>query len=179
MTDLAIVIPVYNDWDSLNKLIPKIDQALGAENFQVALFVIDDASFINGSIDVPKAEGLNKIKVIEVVEFNCNLRHQRAIAVGLCEVFSRGAFEAVIVMDSDGEDRPEDIPALIKQYRRNQDKIVVARRGKRSEGQLFQFGYIVYRFIFRALTGKRLTHLLQCPYERKQPLSTLYIIDMK
>jgi glycosyltransferase involved in cell wall biosynthesis len=154
---LAIIIPLFNDWESLNKLIPKIDHALKHEALQTELIIVNDASIEESTVDVEHFKNLEKITKIDIIHLNCNMGHQRAIAIGLSEVFNRKTIDAVVVMDSDGEDRPEDIPSLIHQFRKEKDNIIVAHRGKRSEGRVFQIGYYIYRFIFRVLTGKAIT----------------------
>jgi hypothetical protein len=80
--------------------------------------------------------------------------HQRAIALGLAEVAEREDIHAVVVMDADGEDQPEDILKLIALHQKDPDAIIVASRAKRSEGLVFVTFYMLYRLIFRILTGK-------------------------
>jgi len=63
----------------------------------------------------------------------------------------------VVVMDSDGEDRPIDINKLIESLdNNNSDKIIFAKREKRSEGFIFKFFYQIYKVIFYALTTQKL-----------------------
>jgi len=94
------------------------------------------------------------IRGIEILNLAYNMGSQRAIALGLREAASRDAVDAVVVMDADGEDRPEDIPKLITVLDENPDTIVVALRAKRSEGVLFSVLYAAYKLMFRVLTGK-------------------------
>jgi len=81
--------------------------------------------------------------------------HQRAIAIGLSEVFQREHYDAVVVMDADGEDRPEDVFKLIQAFLEDPNRIVVAQRTKRSEGWLFRRLYALYKLLFRGLVGTR------------------------
>jgi polyisoprenyl-phosphate glycosyltransferase len=152
---LAIVIPVYNDWKSLSLLLPRLDKALSDKSVDISLLVINDASSTDHNLVKESLSEFNAIKQIDIINLNCNLGHQRAIAIGLVEVFRRGSFDAVIVMDADGEDRPEDAGKLLDMYVKGTDeKIIVARRDKRSEGKIFKLGYFVYKLIFRLLTGQ-------------------------
>ena len=65
--------------------------------------------------------------------------------------------DMVVVMDSDGEDRPKDIMKLIEQASEDKlEKIVFAKRKKRSEGPLFKFFYNIYKLIFHFLTSQKL-----------------------
>ncbi len=73
---------------------------------------------------------LDNFESIELIELVCNLGSQRAIAVGLAEISHAHDFDAVVVMDSDGEDRPEDIPALLEEAERHTGSIIVASRTK-------------------------------------------------
>jgi hypothetical protein len=66
-------------------------------------------------------------------------------------------FDFALVMDSDGEDRPIDAARLIEVHERNPDDIVVAQRGRRSEGITFRLFYQFYKFLFRMLTGKAIS----------------------
>jgi hypothetical protein len=91
-----------------------------------------------------------------VVKLRCNLGHQRAIAIGLVEAMAVGGFDAVLVADSDGEDRPADMGRLIEQHRARRDAVIVARRSKRSEGLRFRLFYAIYKTMFRAFTGKKI-----------------------
>jgi glycosyltransferase involved in cell wall biosynthesis len=84
--------------------------------------------------------------------------HQRAIIIGLCFVSGMNhQSDYVIVMDSDGEDKPSDIPRLIKACKEQQkEKIIFARRDKRSEGMKFKVSYYFYKALFYALTSKNI-----------------------
>lgn len=154
-TDLALVIPVFDDWASVAALLTAIDEcpALGDTTFYVIL--VNDGG---ASADREQVETLRcrRIRQIEVFDLVCNLGHQRAIAVGLVGAEILGSVAGVIVMDGDGEDRPEDIPGLLRAARERPGHIVCARRSKRSEPWLFRLGYWGYKLAFRALTGVRI-----------------------
>ena len=92
------------------------------------------------------------LKNISILHLRRNLGHQRAIATGLVYVYQNVACDAVVVMDGDGEDRPDDLPALLKEYSRTQ-KIVFAARAKRLEHWTFRALYHVYRWLHLLLTG--------------------------
>lgn len=149
-----IVTPVFNDWTSFKTLITEIDRVLAGQEINLSILAVNDASTIEHDLDSKILDKLNIVSDIELLHLSCNLGHQRAIAIGLADIMHRQNFDAVIVMDSDGEDRPEDLIAMIDAFRNESDKIIIARRDKRSEGRLFQTGYIIYKFLFRILTGK-------------------------
>lgn len=154
--DLAIIIPVYNDWDGLSNLILDLDfqlariQSIGSSS----LFIVDDAS--NSIEPLYFSDKLTRIQRLEVIRLGCNLGHQRAIAIGLSDVISRASFDVFLIMDSDGEDSPSDVIKLFNTWHRNPDSVVVARRSGRHEGPLFIVFYQIYLFLFQFLSGRRL-----------------------
>jgi hypothetical protein len=99
---------------------------------------------------------LTNIHQVRLIRLRNNLGHQRAIAIGLVEAAEDGSFDAVLVADSDGEDRPSDMARLLAEHRARPDAIVVARRSKRSEGLRFRAFYAVYKTVFRLFTGKQI-----------------------
>jgi glycosyltransferase involved in cell wall biosynthesis len=151
---IGIVIPVFNDWTSLDLLIGKLNQEVDRTEFKLRIFVIDDASS-----EPPEPHCLLEDRQaldIQLVRLSNNLGHQRAIAVGLVIASRDEDLEAVVVMDADGEDQPEDVPRLLSAWSEDTNKIVVAQRRKRSEGLAFKFFYALYKVAFRIMTGQRI-----------------------
>ncbi len=157
---VVILIPCFNDWEALARLLPQIDSVLftsqrqkNAPRWNASVLVVDDAS----TEPMPKAwpcRVLTHIRSVEVLHLRCNLSHQRAIALGLFHAHEFTDADAVLVMDGDGEDRPEDLPALLDEFERcGRQKAVFAARTKRLESAAFQFFYRAYRLIHYALTG--------------------------
>lgn len=151
---LAIVAPVFNDWESFQELCLGIDRCTFPSNAEIFVFAVDDGSSEPPGDFSALARNLTQIDGIEILQLTCNLGHQRAIAAGLSDVFSRGGFDFVIVMDGDGEDRPADIERLIDAAKRHENAIVVAQRAERSEGRVFRALYSLYKAAFVLLTGK-------------------------
>lgn len=129
----------------------RLDAIAGAVAEPLRVFLVDDGSTGPGLGTLGFAP--RALHSIEVVELFGNLGHQRAIAIGLDACLRASAPTGVIVMDGDGEDRPEDVLLLLEAHRRTPDAIVVARRTKRSEGISFRILYRLYKAAFRALTG--------------------------
>lgn len=153
---VTLVIPVYDDWASLERLLGAIDSQSDLESVEFELLVIND-----GSRGVPPphfwaANRFRHIRSLRLINLICNLGHQRAIAVGLVTAAKELAADGVIVMDGDGEDRPEDIPRLIATARQMPGYIVCARRSKRSEPTIFKLFYAAYKTMFRILAGTRI-----------------------
>ncbi len=150
---LAVVTPVFNDWASFRVLAGALDDLAPAWDADVTLLAIDDGST---EPDDPSswAHRIRNLQRIEIIALACNLGHQRAISVGLCEVASRKHFDAVVVVDSDGEDQPSDVGRLIEAHRGARSAVIGASRSKRSEGPAFRALYRVYKVLFKLLTGK-------------------------
>ena len=153
--DLTVVSPVFNDWEPLRATLEGLDRVLADEEVRLSVIVVDDGSTEEQTLEAGDLESLERLDQVELLHLTCNLGHQRAIAVGIAEAVQRDRpTDAVLVMDSDGEDRPEEVLALLQAHRKNPETIVVAQRTRRSEGPLFRFGYILYKTLFRTLTGK-------------------------
>jgi polyisoprenyl-phosphate glycosyltransferase len=154
---IAVVTPVFNDWPSLSILLDRISDIYRPEQIQFSIAIVDDGS----TQPVPPLHaavgGRSCIRRVEIIRLVTNLGHQRAIAVGLVQVSQWSTIDAVLVMDSDGEDRPEDIATLADAFRVNPDAAILAQRSKRSEGLIFRIGYLIYKLLFRLLTGQNIS----------------------
>lgn len=145
--------PVYNDWESFSILVKAIEEYPKHKDLLFQIIVIND-----GSIEDYKDHKISKNTPIEIVNLKTNIGHQRAIAVGLQYINDiKSDFDYVIVLDSDGEDKPEDITFLISKCQTlNNFKIVFAQRKKREESVFFKIGYFFYKNIFYCLTGQKI-----------------------
>jgi len=150
---LRIVMPVFNDWASAGELIRHLDTALAVGGWRVQVIAVDDGSTMGPPDALP---GLTTIELVEVVELETNLGHQRAIATGLVHAWNSGPFDHVAVMDSDGEDTPEALVCLLAELDRDPGQALVAQRAERSESLAFRAFYQVYVRLFGLLTGKRI-----------------------
>ncbi|MEO1661650.1 MAG: glycosyltransferase [Pseudomonadota bacterium] len=153
--DLFIVTPVLNDWDSFQQLVREIDALPALQGRNVSILAVDDGSIGIEVEDVAALPGC--VQDLNVLRLKANQGHQRAIAIGLSYIYEHAAPEQVIVMDSDGEDRPQDIEALLKAHEEAPQKIVVAKRRQRSESFVFKAFYQVYKFMFATLTGRTIS----------------------
>ena len=150
---VVMVIPVYEDWESASLLCEMIDGAFKQTLHRVDILFIDDGSFTPPD-DLAKLE-LGAVSEIAVLHLQRNLGHQRAIAIGLAWVEQNISADAVIVMDGDGEDLPEDIPALLERAAETRlNSVIFAERGKRMDGLVFRALYLCYRTAHRLLTGR-------------------------
>lgn len=151
---IAIVMPVLDDWISFSMVVLAIAQKFASTGRRFVVVAVDDGSTMRRGNDSTLLPPGSCIEAIEVLQLAINLGHQRAIAVGLASVARRDDIATVIVMDSDGEDRPDDIAALLAAADQNPGHVVLARRTRRSEGIIFRIGYVIYKLSFRVLAGR-------------------------
>lgn len=146
---IIVLIPVFNDWQSVGLLLRKLDKAVPAP---FDIIVIDDAS--TESSQTLELADFKNVATIRILELKRNLGHQRAIALGLSYTEANLDCKAIVVMDGDGEDDPSDVPVLINKCASDGfSRIIFARRTQRSERLLFKFFYILYRNLYGLLTG--------------------------
>ena len=151
MKKIKILIPVYNDWQSLSKLLNNINNNIENINHEISIIIVDDASTFDRQLDLDNLSNIQSIKVLSMQE---NKGHARCIGAGLKYIFEKEEFDFVIPMDGDGEDRPEEIKEFLNKIRISNDKPIVGERVKRSEGLMFQFCYQIHKLITLVFTGK-------------------------
>ena len=153
MKKIFILIPVFNDWESLNKLINEINDIIkDFYNISVNCLVVNDASTIDQP-QIKKPDNLNSFKILNMIKNN---GHARCNAFGIKYICKNEKFDYLILMDGDGEDRPIEIKDLIKSIFVKPDNSIVAKRIKRSEGLFFQFLYFMHKLITFIFTGKKI-----------------------
>ena len=151
MKKYVILIPVYNDRESLTKLIENINSEIEGVNSEISIVVINDASSQQIIDEYQNTENINSIEIVNMKE---NRGHARCIASGLKYIYEKKEFDYVIPMDGDGEDRPEEIKEFINQIQNSNDKPIVGKRVKRSEGLFFKLCYEFHKIITLTFTGK-------------------------
>tara|TARA_B100001250_G_scaffold411429_1_gene440055 strand:- start:1195 stop:2067 length:873 start_codon:yes stop_codon:yes gene_type:complete len=153
MKKIIILIPVYNDWDSLVKLLNEINNTVqNIKNYEFKCIIINDCSTIKRS-KILKPSNIESIKIINMKE---NRGHARCNAFGIRFINTNETFDYVILMDGDGEDRPVEIKSLVDEIVQNPETSVVAKRIKRSEGLIFQSMYQIHKIITYIFTGKKI-----------------------
>ena len=153
MKKIIILLPVYNDWESLNKVLKEINLIISKiEGFDFKCIIINDASTVDES-PVHKPNELSSLKIINMKQ---NRGHARCNAFGLRHIEKTESYDYIIIMDSDGEDRPIEIESLIKKIKEYPNISVVAKRVKRSEGKIFQNLYRIHKIITLIFTGKKI-----------------------
>ena len=146
-----ILIPIYNDWQSLFELLDKINASLVNQDDEISIIIVNDASNHDREDKEINLENINSIKIINM---KINQGHARCIATGLKYIYEKEDFDYVIPMDGDGEDRPEEISEFITQVKKSDNKAIVGERIKRSENLTFKICYIMHKLITLTFTGK-------------------------
>ena len=151
MRKIIILIPVFNDWDSLKKLIHEIGEIINMfDDISFECLIINDAS----TITQPKIFKPNKFDSMEILNMRENRGHARCNAFGIRYIFQNKKFDNLILMDGDGEDRPIEIKSLVEKIIKSPNKSVVAKRVKRTEGLTFRILYQAHKLITLFFTGK-------------------------
>ena len=150
MKKFKILIPVYNDWQSLSKLLNNIDNEIKNLNHKISIIIIDDASTFDRQLEIENLSNVNSIKILSMKK---NKGHARCIAAGLKYIVEKEEFDYVIPMDGDGEDRPAEIKEFIISTENVPDKSIVGERVKRSEAFIFKFCYFFHKIITLVFTG--------------------------
>ena len=151
MKKFKILIPLYNDWKSVSKLLNEIDVQTNNWNAEVSVIIVNDASTEEKS---DLYSNYKKIKSVKILNMKENRVHQRCIAAGLKYICKNEDFDRVIVMDADGEDRPEELNDFFKKSEENPNMTITGNRFKRSEGIFFKILYEVHKVLTLIFTGK-------------------------
>ena len=148
---ITILTPVYNDWKSASKLIEEINTIVKDLDAEFSLVIVNDASTEENILTTNHTENLSSIEILNIKK---NQGHGRCIATGLKHIFQNKEFDYVIPMDSDGEDRPEEIKNFLEYINYDDGKAIVGERVKRSEGLFFKICYFFHKIITFTFTGK-------------------------
>ena len=149
--NIIILIPVFNDFKSVSKLIEEIDINISDLNASFSVIVVNDASTEEKILET---KNLNKIKSLKLVNMRKNRGHARCIAAGLKHISENENFDYIIPMDGDGEDRPEEIKNFVEKIKDNPNRTIVGERIKRSESFIFKICYFLHKIITLTFTGK-------------------------
>ena len=151
MKKYKILIPLYNDWKSVVRLLENIDLQVINWNVEVSVLIVNDASSDKQPENLIE---FKKIKSIQILNMKKNQGHARCNAAGLKYLVEKEEFDYVILMDGDGEDRPEELNSIFNKSKENPLKTITANRIKRSEGFIFKLLYVCHKILTYVFTGK-------------------------
>ena len=155
MSKINILIPVYNDWQSVFKLLEDINTQASLLNDEFSVIIVNDAS----TESRPEfSADLKNLKSIQIMNMKKNMGHARCNAAGLKHINEKEDFDYTIPMDGDGEDRPEEISLLVEKIKDYPDAVVTANRIKRSEGFIFKFCYLAHKYLTLVFTGQTIKY---------------------
>ena len=146
-----ILIPIYNDWQSVLELLDNINSSIESLEHEISVIIVNDASNHDRPIYEKDLENIHSVKILNM---KINQGHARCIATGLKYIFEKEDFDYIIPMDGDGEDRPEEIKEFINKIKNSNGKPIVGLRVKRSEGQIFNICYQIHKLITLTFTGR-------------------------
>jgi len=155
MKKIKILIPIYNDWQSVFELLENINSEVSTLDGEFSVIVVNDAS-TEGRPELPV--NLDSIKSIQVINMKENMGHARCNAAGLKYINEKEDFDYIIPMDGDGEDRPEELCLLIEKIKDYPNTVITADRVKRSEGPVFKFCYLAHRYLTLIFTGQKIKY---------------------
>ena len=153
MNKIKILIPVYNDWQSVFKLLENINSEVSTLDDEFSVTIINDASTENRS---EFSTDLGSLRSIQIINMRENKGHARCNAAGLKYINEKEDFDYIIPMDGDGEDRPEELSLLMEKTKEYPDIVVTADRVKRSEGVIFRFCYSAHKYLTLIFTGQNI-----------------------
>ena len=155
MKKIRILIPVYNDWLSVFKLIKNINSEVFKLEADFSATIVNDAS----TEDRPEfLVNLDNLKFVEIINMKENKGHARCNAAGLKYIHEKEDFDYIIPMDGDGEDRPEELKLLIEKIKDYPGAVITANRVKRSEGFIFKFCYLTHKYLTFIFTGQSIKY---------------------
>jgi len=149
MKTYKILIPIFNDWESLLSLLNNIHTLKINNIAHIKVLIVDDCSteILNKKIE------LDSFKDIEIIKNSKNIGHGKSIAHGINYISKKNDFDYLIVMDGDGEDRPEEVKELILKSIDLPSLTITANRIKRSESAFFKLSYLLHKILTLVLTG--------------------------
>jgi len=155
MKKIKILIPVYNDWKSVFKLLEIINSEASVLDCHFSVIIINDASTESRQ---EFTSDFTRLKSIQIINMKKNKGHARCNATGLKYINEKEDFDYIIPMDGDGEDRPEELSLLIEKIKDFPDAVITANRVKRSEGFIFKFCYLAHKYLTLVFTGQNIKY---------------------
>ena len=125
MKKINILIPIYNEEESIGELVHLILDVVSNLNYKFSFTLIEDGSQ-DSSWEIIKKLKINNVD-IKKIKLSRNFGHQGAIFCGLDE-FNE---DAVLIIDSDFQDNPKYLPELIKEWESGNDIVLAKRIGRK------------------------------------------------
>jgi len=146
---ITIILPVYNDWPSLSKVLNILEKVKKREKIKINIIIINDCS--TTKINFNNYYNLNKIYFLNLKK---NIGSQKAIATGIKFATKNKIDKHFVIMDSDGEDNPFKVSEIIKFKKKKKVDIITMNRTTRHESFLFSILYELHIFLTLLLTWR-------------------------
>ena len=128
MKKISIIVPVYNEQESLPFLYERLEKLINSiENYEFEILFVNDGSE-DKTLDIIE-EIASKDKKVKIISFSRNFGHQAAVTCGLRATTG----DAVVIIDADLQDPPEEIPGMIEKWEEGYE-VIYGKRKKR-EGE--------------------------------------------
>ncbi|MBT3169011.1 MAG: glycosyltransferase [Candidatus Cloacimonetes bacterium] len=178
---ISVVVPLYNDEMVVQKLLKKLEKVLSSSFQDYEIILVDDGS-TDTTFSILSELSYLHLKIIKLTR---NFGQSNAIVAGL----SFAIAENIVIMDSDLQDKPEDIPLLYNALISQNIEMVIATRKNANEHKIRNFlSRTFFRFsdffatikvpantgVFRIIKSSCLINILQKPYQSGSILSQLY-----
>ena len=148
--DISIVIPIYNERESIEKLYDNLNQALSEMDLKYEVLLIDDGSIDGTFNELLKVHSKNKL--FKIIRFRKNFGQTSAISAG----FNYAEGEIVVTLDADLQNDPRDIPLLLDKLNEGYDIVSGWRKNRKDKAVTRRFPSIVANKLISRLTGVRL-----------------------
>ncbi|PST81796.1 glycosyltransferase [Pedobacter yulinensis] len=148
--DISVVIPLYNEDESLPELVAWIDQVMQANRFSYEVLLIDDGS-TDRSWEVI-AELKEQYPAVKGIKFRRNYGKSAALNVG----FAACRGNVVITMDADLQDSPDEIPELYRRIREEKFDIISGWKKKRYDPVTKTIPTKLFNAATRSMSGIKL-----------------------
>jgi hypothetical protein len=149
-----ILLPVYNDWQSLKKVLQILNESFKTVKSNNYIIIVNDFSSKKNKLN----KKYNNFKNIKILNLRKNVGSQKAIFFGLKylqkTIKKKNNQTTISVLDSDGEDNPKMLNKLIKVVNTKKNYFIFASRKERTENNILRALNQLRLFITFALTGK-------------------------
>ncbi len=145
--DLSIVIPIYNERESVDRLYKELDKSLLKLGIDYEVIFIDDGSVdgtYNKLLEIHKKNSSYKI-----IRFRRNFGQTAAISAGFN--YSKG--DAIITLDADLQNDPQDIPVMLNKLNEGYDIVSGWRKNRKDKVITRRFPSVIANKIISKLTG--------------------------
>jgi len=146
-TDLSVVLPIYNEEDSIERLCKDLDKVLSGLKIKYEVFLIDDGSRDGTYSKLEKIHKKNRR--FKIIRFRRNFGQTAAISAG----FHYSSGEVIITMDADLQNDPKDIPVILKKLDEGYDIVSGWRKDRKDKAVTRRLPSIIANRLISSFTG--------------------------